>query len=132
MARRSRNRTERDVSPIATTVLRPTLYSRVHDPVAHILGLRDARFFSFDSPFDDVSSPRRDQRFVVEGRNVNSDKRNVQRSSPFSNYFKFAVPEKVTVCVRRKQRREVLFAKRKTGKGAKARRRRNYYTAIHC
>lgn len=39
----------------------------------------------------------------------------------------------VLVCVRRKQRREVIFAKRKHRKGAGARRRRrNYYSNVRC
>lgn len=39
----------------------------------------------------------------------------------------------VLVCVRRKQRREVIFAKRKAGKGARTRRRRrNYYSNVRC
>lgn len=37
------------------------------------------------------------------------------------------------VCVRRRSRREVLFAKRKTGKGARRTfRHRNYFTSIKC
>ena len=39
----------------------------------------------------------------------------------------------VLVCVRRKQRREVIFAMKKNGKGARARRRRrNYYSNVRC
>lgn len=39
----------------------------------------------------------------------------------------------VAMCVRRKIRRAVMFAKRKTGLGAKAkRRRRNSYTGVKC
>lgn len=47
--------------------------------------------------------------------------------------LKFADPEKVSRCVRRKDRREVLFAKRLTRKGAGAsHRRRNWFSAIGC
>lgn len=46
--------------------------------------------------------------------------------------FSFAVPNRVAICVRRKTRREVLFAERKTGKGAKAPRRRNRWSDIGC
>lgn len=46
--------------------------------------------------------------------------------------FSFAVPKKVAICVRRKTRREVLFAKRSTGKGAKSPRRRNRWSNIGC
>lgn len=44
----------------------------------------------------------------------------------------FALPERVMRCVQRKERREVLFAKRKTGKGARSPKRRNYWSAISC
>lgn len=47
--------------------------------------------------------------------------------------IRFADPRRTLICVRRKQRKEVLFAKRKTGKGARARhRRRNYFSEVSC
>lgn len=64
---------------------------------------------------------RRDQRRIVE------KVKDVRRESPWSMpvaRLGFAVPEKVAVCVRRKQRREAMFALRRTGKGAAAKRRR--------
>lgn len=42
----------------------------------------------------------------------------------------FEKPKQVLVCVRRKTRREVLFAKKKGNGGA--RKRRNYYSGIKC
>lgn len=45
----------------------------------------------------------------------------------------FNLPRNVSVCVRRKQRREVLFATRRTGRGAsKKRRTRNQFSDIRC
>lgn len=45
----------------------------------------------------------------------------------------FDAPKKVLVCVRRGRRREVLFAKRKTGAGARRRApRRNWFSEISC
>lgn len=45
----------------------------------------------------------------------------------------FHNPTKVLVCVRRKSRREVLFALQKTGKGsALGKRRRSHYSEIQC
>lgn len=44
----------------------------------------------------------------------------------------FQTPSKVLICVRRKQRKEVLFAKRKTGRGGQRRPRFNYYSSISC
>lgn len=46
----------------------------------------------------------------------------------------FEAPKKTLICVRRKQRKEVLHALKKTGKGGGKRRRprRNWYSAISC
>lgn len=46
--------------------------------------------------------------------------------------FRFNVPEKVAVCVRRKERREVLFALKKRGKGSRSRRLRNEFSDVSC
>lgn len=52
--------------------------------------------------------------------------------SPY-RYPVFSTPSKVAVCVRRKDRREVLFAKKRTGKGSRSfRRRRNYQSDVRC
>lgn len=48
----------------------------------------------------------------------------------FPDVFRFRVPERVVMCVRRKERREVLFAKNRTRSGgAKA---RNYWSSVSC
>lgn len=56
--------------------------------------------------------------------------------SPFYDFppgrMQFDVPRRVAVCVRRKQRREVLFAKRRTGKGSRAPRTRDYWSDVSC
>lgn len=44
----------------------------------------------------------------------------------------FAVPHNVALCVRRGERREVLFAKKLTGRGARARKRRNLWSVVKC
>lgn len=44
----------------------------------------------------------------------------------------FAQPDQVVLCVRRKERREVLFAKKKTRRGPGGPRRRNWTTFISC
>lgn len=56
-----------------------------------------------------------------------------QRARSFSRgVFRFAIPNKVAVCVRRKRRREVLHALKRTRKGAGARKRRNYWSDVSC
>lgn len=53
--------------------------------------------------------------------------------SPKLTGIRFNNPKEVLICVRRKSRREVLFAKRKTRKGAGARRhKRNRWSEIQC
>lgn len=44
----------------------------------------------------------------------------------------FKDPDRVLICVRRKQRRSVLFAKKKHKKGAGSKRSRSYYSNIQC
>lgn len=44
----------------------------------------------------------------------------------------FAVPKGVAICVRRKERREVLFARRKTRKGSGGGRRFNEWSKVKC
>lgn len=46
--------------------------------------------------------------------------------------LRFAVPNKVYLCHRRKTRAEVLHAMRKTGKGSGGRGRRNFWSSISC
>jgi len=55
-----------------------------------------------------------------------------KRDDRLSARVGFAVPERVAVCVRRQQRREVIHATRKNGSGGSRRRRRNYWTDIDC
>ncbi|AYQ58218.1 hypothetical protein [Microviridae sp.] len=49
-----------------------------------------------------------------------------------SPHLSFEVPKSVAVCIRRKQRREVLFANKKTRGGAGSKRRRNFWSLIRC
>lgn len=48
------------------------------------------------------------------------------------DHFSFRVPAKVAICAKRQIRKEVLFAKRLTRKGAGGSRRRNYYSDVGC
>lgn len=58
----------------------------------------------------------------------------VRRTGSFSRArIRFANPEAVDICRKRKDRREIMFALRKTGKGAKQRRRKQkHYSGIAC
>lgn len=74
---------------------------------------------------------RRDQRRIVE--KVKDVSRYAGPLAMPVARLGFAVPSKVAVCVRRKQRREAIFAFGRAGKGAAAkRRRRSEFTNISC
>lgn len=76
------------------------------------------------------AKPRSAARIVVSrGR---QDRARRMGESPHPG-LSFAAPDKVVLCVRRKRRKQVLFAKKKTGKGSRAKkRRRNYWSSISC
>lgn len=69
-------------------------------------------------------------------RKAKSPARGFRYRSPFYDFpagkMEFRSPERVIKCVRRGERREVLFAKRKTGKGSKAPRTRDYWSDVSC
>lgn len=48
------------------------------------------------------------------------------------NTLKFADPRFVGICVRRKIRKEVLFATKKTRKGSGGKKHRNFWSTISC
>lgn len=54
------------------------------------------------------------------------------RPSKVPYQIAFSAPADTLVCVRRQQRREVLFAKNKTGKRGQRRPRRNQWSNIKC
>lgn len=65
---------------------------------------------------------------LIDGRGVNYDirKRNIDKTQPSRLRHKigFRDARRVTVCIRRKERRETLFALGKTGMGARSKKRR--------
>lgn len=70
-----------------------------------------------------AASPRSAARIVVK---------NPRAPFRIPDVLGFAVPKHVHKCVQRKERREVLFAKRKTGKGSRSPKKRNMWSAISC
>lgn len=97
-------------------------------PAAHILSIEDRRRFE---PVDTFPKGKfhRSARLVVH---PNKNNKSAAKGTVPSR-VKFAVPREVAMCVRRKQRREILFAMRRTGKGSRAkRRRRTFYSNISC
>lgn len=119
----------RDHSPIA----RPSGLPRVFSVRPVNLALfEDRRFFhplgparpafAFPKSAARVVVPRTRSRSAVDGAKA--------RTLP--HQLTFAAPDRVLICVRRKRRKEVLFAKRKAGKRGQRKPRRNYWSAISC
>lgn len=129
MARRRRRSGERDDNSIATDTVLPSLSSFLSSPLPEtVLEVEDRRLWH---PEPDLVQGLSKLAPTVVAKPAKA--RPGGRTGPSPDVFKFAVPEKVAVCVRRKQRREVIFAKGRAGKGAKARyRRRNDRSNVSC
>ena len=132
MARRNRREEdlERDDDPIASLLLEgpapgpaltPTTWrTAVSDPLAD---LQDFRTFHPDQVYRDP--------LLTSGLPATT-KQTRPRTRSLVTQTTFDAPRDVAICVRRKSRREVIFAKRKAGAGARARRRRNYWSNVKC
>lgn len=125
MARRSRAHRVVDLPQIVVVRRRvPSSFSIIEDRrLFHPLGdFRPARSF--------LARPR--PRLVIADVNVNRGRRKV---TPYKvpSQIGFSVPRDVVVCVRRKQRKEVLHAFKFTGRGSgSGRKRRNYWSDVSC
>jgi len=100
---------------------RPRLLRRVYRaPLSlSVRSLEDRRLFHperFRRPAASVLRTDRSVREVFRGKRA---------------VMMFSVPKRVSICVRRKERREVLFAKGKGG-GGKRHPRRNYWSSVSC
>lgn len=127
MARGSRRRRSRVVDE---AFLSPPLADRLFDPLPStwsVPSLEDRRTYHPENIFRPAASVTSSDRNV----NVKEPAKKFSRALPFG--LQFAVPDNVAICVRRKQRREVIFAKRKAGKGARRRNpRRTWHSLIGC
>lgn len=139
MARRSRRSSQqRDASPITSPDLGLLVTPRPWVPLPSLpsapdLELEDRRRFSFESPQVAIRSPgvRSRIRMAPVGRPAGKTRQRASNAIP-REMPTFGSPGQVMVCVRRKSRREVLFALRRTGKGGRARRRRSEFSNVRC
>lgn len=127
MSRRGRRRRhEADeifLNPVS--LVTPSLLSPLTSP-RDVLDLEDRRQYH---PED----------YYRPARSVTSEDRNVNVKTPAKKFspalpfgLQFAVPDRVAVCVRRKQRREVLFAKGRGGGGRRKRPHKNWHSKVSC
>ena len=83
------------------------------------------------SPARSISKPR--HRLKVADRKYNNDVfSNLRNVSQTKGVITFQAPQKVAICIRRKIRKEVLFATNKGGKVGQRRPKRNSYSSISC
>lgn len=125
MARRkSNNRRSADASAVASPQPLPGLLRPIiPQPVVTVpLVERDERLYTPIRPLP----PR--------GLGGGPTRLTVRRSGSFARArIRFANPEAVDICRKRKDRREILFAFRKTKKGsASPRRKQKHYSGISC
>lgn len=105
----------------------------------HVLPLTDLRLIEDRRDFHPLQDYRpagvfvfREARQVVPKRVVTRPYRPVWPGTSLSHALQFNVPQEVALCVRRKQRREVIFAKRKYGRNGARRYRRNRFSEVSC
>lgn len=127
MARRSKNTTsQRDFSTqsldtLLTFRLRPPpvlLPVALSPPVSQVLEAGDRRLFQPDRSTRPPHTVKAGASRVVAGRSLSATR--------------FADPAFVAICRRRTIRREVLFAIKKTRAGARAPKRKNFWSDVSC
>lgn len=126
--RRGRGYIADEVVSATSKFYSPSLTDRLlHDVVEPLREVEDRRTYH---PLEDFR-PARNVLGALAGP-VRVTPKN--KSKPFlAHGLSFSAPKTVALCVRRKRRKEVLFAKNKTRAGAKSRRRRrNWFSAIGC
>lgn len=146
MAKRHSNQThksQRDDTSIATDseVLRKFITTpKPYAPIVtspHLPSF-DTRRFHPDPIVRPIAEPKAASRLKLPRESAVSSHRSVQdrsrnsRAGTLPVQVAFSQPKQVTVCIRRKTRREVLFAKKRTGKGAQSRRTLNQWSDVKC
>lgn len=129
MARGRSSRGQRDdLSSIASYAVDESFYEDMADAPA--LGVfEDRRSFDPAGRFRGARSYSYGDGLLVD----RSDVRVGRTEAPlFSGHVGFAKPDRVYVCIRRKQRREVLMATGRGGGRHSRKYRRNYYSDIRC
>lgn len=100
-------------------------------PLLDLRLLEDRRLYhplqSFAPP---IATVRKAVRVVDRARKSARSKNKILFNHPGT--LTFSDPDKVVICVRRKRRKEVLFAKKKAGKTGQRKPRRNYWSSISC
>lgn len=151
MGRKSRRDTSRrsaETFDFANEVASPSPKKRVESRpfVTHtapkLTQIEDRRTWHPDGKTRPARSLNKSQHRLVIATNRHTSPRSTNpvhtkkaatRAAYLPHQIQFQAPKQVLVCIRRKKRKEVLFAKKLTGKGARARRHRSTeYTGVKC
>lgn len=125
--KRNRNRNTRDASAITAQRARfPSILLEDLSDIQSLTELSDLRTYN---PVTSNLPPSFQQTTRVIPRPVKKSHYVGNNPSPFIG---FNQPEKVLVCVRRKNRRKAMFASNKAGRGGQKRPRRNSNSNIWC
>lgn len=104
--------------------------------VSPLILFEDRRRFHPSGIFAPAKTLHGSLRFNLKDRHYATVKPSPFNSFPRRSQTKaalaFHAPNRVLVCVRRRRRKEVLFAQRKTGRLGQRRPRRNLYSSISC
>jgi hypothetical protein len=128
----------RDNLSISTSSLVPlqTDYSRSINVFQEtpLVEVEDRRKFHFDEyQAVSVSKPRHRLKVSKPRQpSKNQDRFAHLRTGQTKGLIAFQNPSKVAICIRRKQRKQVLHAIGKAGKVGQRRPKRNYFSSIHC
>lgn len=128
---RSRSRRERDVFTPHIPSLEALLSIKL-TPLLPISPVTTALTPVAIAELGDRRRWRPDASTAAPAASVKAAARVVSPPPPAVDRMQFADPNAVALCARRKRRREVLFALKKTKKGSGAKRKRNFWSDVKC
>lgn len=145
MGKRQRNQshTKRDTTDdIATDsqVLRKFIQKQSLTPVlqhpvtpkTNLQPIQDRRTWHPDKHRSLQATDGRKHRLKVAARTLAGKAQLSRPQGHLTHRIGFEAPKKLLLCIRRARRRAVLFAMKKTGKGARSRKHRNQWSNIQC
>lgn len=97
-------------------------------PTVRLTQIQDLRAFDPEPEL----SPARDILGRIASVTGTTPKKQTRGRSRVPFQLAFKAPKQTLVCIRRKTRKQVLFAKRKTGKGGQRRARWSKWSSVKC
>lgn len=123
---KSRNRSqERDPEVSLTQVARQALPRSTK-----LTQIQDMRVHPWVDPLSYL--PALDLVGAVAGISAHEPAKKPRPGGRLVSKLRFDVPQKIIVCIRRQTRREVIFAKKKNGRGARSKKTFNRFSKVHC